>query len=251
MDRQILYLGDTALKAAGSYLAGVMTLHGISFDYLPSDERVRPELLEGAYGAVVLSDYPAVNFTGAQLERLAARVREGMGLMMIGGWESFHGAGGDYSATVLREVLPVAMQSSDDRVNCPQPCLVEKNCEHPAVDGLPFETSCPGIGGYNRVTTKPGALEVLSSRRFKVRTGRHGYSFMPADKAEPLLVVGSFGKGNVAAFASDVAPHWVGGLVDWGDRRVTACAPEANPIEVGDQYAQLFSQILRWVARIS
>lgn len=248
MDKQILYLGDTALKEAARYLTGVMSYYNITFDYLASDERFQSRLLEDGYRAVVISDYPSNNFGGRQMEQLASCVQEGMGLMMIGGWESFYGAGGEYAESVLKEVLPVGMLSSDDRVNCSQPCLVEKNCAHPIVDGLPFDSACPGIGGYNRVTTKPEGLEVLSARQFSVRREVQGYIFNPAAKAEPLLVVGSFGRGRVVAFTSDVAPHWVGGLVDWGDGRVRTCADGAGPVEVGDCYARLFSQMLRWTA---
>ncbi|HYK89206.1 MAG TPA: glutamine amidotransferase [Acidobacteriota bacterium] len=251
MDKQILYLGDTALKEAASYLAGIMSFHGISFDYRPSDARVKSALLDGGYRAVILSDFPSKNFTAAQLDRLAERVRNGMGLLMIGGWESFLGAGGDYTDTALSNVLPVGMQSSDDRINCPQPCLAERKCAHPIVDGLPFEAACPGIGGYNRVTTKPGAIEVLSARRFSVRRESGTYSFTPDDTPDPLLVVGSHGTGRVTAFTSDVAPHWVGGLVDWGKGRVAVCAEGASPIEVGDHYARLFAQMVKWTAQMS
>ena len=45
----------------------------------------------------------------------------------------------------------------------------------------------------------------------------------------PVLVIGTAGHGRAAAFASDIAPHWVGGFVDWGDSRVTAQAPAARP----------------------
>jgi uncharacterized membrane protein len=250
MDKQILYLGDTALKEAASYLAGVMSHYRLSFDYRASAERFESALIEAGYRAIVISDYPSKNFSGRQLAQLADRVREGMGLLMIGGWDSFYGANGEYAETVFKEVLPVRMQSTDDRVNCPQPCLVEKNCAHPILESLPFDTACPGIGGFNRVTTKPEGLEVLSARRFSVRRETSGYTFSPFIEAEPLLVVGSFGKGRVAAFTSDVAPHWVGGLVDWGDSRVNACADGAGPIEVGDCYARLFSQMIRWTAKI-
>lgn len=245
-----MYLGDTALKEAASYLAGIMSHYRIGFDYRASDERFESALLEAEYRAIVLSDYPSKNFDSRQLEQIASRVREGMGLLMIGGWGSFYGIDGAYAGTVLQEVLPVKMQSSDDRINCSQPCLVEKNCAHPIVEGLPFDTACASIGGYNRVTTKPEASEVLSARRFSVRREASGYAFAPFQKAEPLLVVGSFGKGRVVAFTSDVAPHWVGGLVDWGDSRVHACADGAGPVEVGDCYAKLFFQMIRWTAKM-
>ncbi len=247
MTKQILYVGDTALREAASYLAGVMQHFGITFDYVASDQPF-PPLGRAAYGGVILSDYPSRMFTQGQLEELATRVDGGLGLLMIGGWESFTGSGGDYGGTVLRDVLPVELDPRDDRVNCPQPCLVELHEPHPTVAGLPFEDVCPGIGGYNRLTAKPGALEVLSARPFRVSRGSQGYQFVPGEKV-PLLVAGEYGRGRVTAFASDVAPHWVGGLVDWGDARVSACGEGANPIEVGSWYARLFYQIVKWTAR--
>jgi uncharacterized membrane protein len=248
MKKQILYVGDTALREAASYLAGVMRHFGIEFDYVASDQAF-PGLGGAAYSGVILSDYPSKNFAPAQLDELAARVREGLGLLMIGGWESFTGFGGDYGRTLMRDILPVGMSPGDDRVNCTQPCLVELQANHPIVTGLPFDKVCPGIGGYNRLTIKPGALEVLSAQPFRVERGAAGYQFAAAAK-DPLLVVGEYGDGRVTAFATDVAPHWVGGLVDWGPARVSACGPGANPIEVGNWYAQFLHQMVEWTARL-
>ena len=61
MTKQILYVGDTALREAASYLAGVMQHFGVTFDYVASDQPFPP--LEGAgYGGVILSDYPSRMF---------------------------------------------------------------------------------------------------------------------------------------------------------------------------------------------
>jgi hypothetical protein len=46
--------------------------------------------------------------------------------------------------------------------------------------------------------------------------------------------------------ATDVAPHWVGGLVDWGAQRLAACAPGSVAIEVGSDYAELLARLVRW-----
>jgi uncharacterized membrane protein len=226
-----------------------MTQYQIEFDHIASNELFATALLDRDYQAVVVSDYPSQNFSGEQLELLAERVRAGLGLLMIGGWSSFSAAGAGYPGTPLAEVLPVQMQSGDDRVNCPQPCLVELRAPHPMVENLPFDSECPGIGGFNRLTAKPAAAEILRAARFRVARQADGYAFRPHDTA-PLLVAGTHGAGNVAAFASDVAPHWVGGLVDWGDARIHACAQGANPIEVGNWYARFFFQILKWTARL-
>ena len=66
----------------------------------------------------------------------------------------------------------------------------------------------------------------------------------------PVLVVGSAGQGRTAAFASDVAPHWVGGFVDWGETRVAAQAPGGPAIEVGVAYSQFWKQLLAWTGRL-
>jgi uncharacterized membrane protein len=249
MHKHILYAGDDSLREAAAYLAGVMTHYSLPFQHVASSEPFSDQLLTQDQGCVVLSDYPSRNFTNEQMELLAERVRTGAGLLMIGGWSSFCGADGGYQGSALAEVLPVVLESEDDRVNCPQPCLVEKRMPHPTVDGLPFETVCPGIGGFNRLNLKPGATEILSARPFHVNRVPEGYSFVPQASA-PLLVVGTWGGGNVAALATDVAPHWVGGLVDWGDGRVHAQARGANPVEVGNWYARLLFQIVRWTARL-
>ena len=61
-----------------------------------------------------------------------------------------------------------------------------------------------------------------------------------------MLVVGQFGRGRSAAFASDAAPHWVGGLVDWGAKRIAAHAKGGGQVEVGNHYAELFARLVRW-----
>ena len=115
----VLYLGDTKLTAAAAYLAGVMCAYNIDFDYLPSDEKFVPSLLSGDCRAVILSDYPAQNFSAEQLDALVEKAADGMGLLMIGGWESFTGFGGDYNDTTLSEVLPVVMQDRPNALTNP------------------------------------------------------------------------------------------------------------------------------------
>jgi len=248
MSPTVLYLGDTRLTEAAAYLAGVMTHAGLVYDYLPSDAPVPSDVLDRDYAAVIISDFPAANFGPAGLERLAQRVRAGLGLLMIGGWESFHGAGGLYQATPVAACLPVVISDADDRVNCAQPCLVESVSSHPIVAGLPFSDESPGVGGYNRFAAKAGAQTVLAVRRFRVRRRGGRFEFDPAVHPDPLLVVGQGEGGRVAAFASDVAPHWVGGLVDWGRSRVRASGPGAAAVEVGEFYARFFANLVRWTA---
>jgi len=249
MGKSILYLGDTALKEAGSYLAGVMSHHNISFDYLPSDRQFGDTLLNNKYQAVIISDYPAENFSTEQINTIVEQVTAGLGLLMIGGWESFTGDKGQYADTKLSQVLPVIMQSEDDRVNCFAPCLVEKIKEHKILGTLPFEENPPGIGGYNLLKSKPDSDTILLARRFKASYVNGNFAVTSLEDPDPLLIVSSYKQGRVCAFATDAAPHWVGGLVDWGNSRVKAQGPGANPIEVGNWYAALLANMINWTAR--
>lgn len=248
MSSKILYLGDTALDQAASYLAGIMSHYRIDYDYVPSDVKFDESLFKDNYKAVIVSDYPAKNFLKSHLEMLADRVEGGTGFLMIGGWESFEGLAGKYSGTRLADILPVEMSDSDDRINCSGPFIVVRSCSHQITDELPFESQSPAIGGLNSVKTKSDGTEILSARKFRAefQNGKFNFSQM---QSFPLLVTGRFGKGPTAAFTSDVAPHWIGPMVDWGCSRITAKAPGGVEIEVGSWYAQLFLNMIRWLCK--
>ena len=245
MNKSIFYLGDTALDNAAAYLAGVMQHAECLFDYLPSDQRVSVEMLKEARSLYILSDYPSANFTADCQQRLLEHVQSGSGLIMFGGWESFHGLGGDWDGSPIAQALPVEIANSDDRVNCDHPVLLWKKCEHEILANLPWDERPPVIGGFNRVTAKPAATVLLEAKHISVRREGEAFRFETAE-SDPLLVVGSYGKGRVTTLMTDVAPHWVGPLVDWGDGRVNAQATGAEEIEVGDWYAQFFRQLIDW-----
>ncbi len=246
MGRSILYLGDTALDQQGSYLAGVMSYYNQSFDYLNSEVRFSDSLLSRDYKLMILSDYPASNFTAQQIKTIADKVSDGMSLLMIGGWDSFTGIDGGYNHTQFANVLPVIMQENDDRVNFSGPCLVVKEQNHEAIDSLPFNDNTPTIGGLNSFEAKKESKILLNACEYKVSTNNKKSEFTKG-KTYPLLVIGNYGMGKTAAFASDVAPHWVGPFVDWGDNRIKARAEGSEPIEVGNLYAQFFAGLLSWM----
>lgn len=267
MTKKVCYLGDDYLDGPASYLAGIMTHFDIDFDYVPSADSPPDDLIQRDYGLYVLSDYPAAQWPTGMLTHLADAVREGASLAMFGGWESYYGLIGEYQRTALADVLPIVMADADDRRNFAQPCLIQCNEIHPITDGLPWHTP-PGIGGLNAFTPKPTAKQLLTAIRFSVelveekgtgtfcRNGSEGASHkrclspflqyqLTPEEQHPLLVVGTFGKGRTIALATDVAPHWVGGLVDWGDGRIVQEVGDGF-IDVGSWYAQFFAQLLRW-----
>ena len=167
MSGKICYLGDDHLQGAAAYLAGIMLHHGLAFDYVPSAEPPPADFASKSYAAYVISDYSAARLGHAAMTHIAAHVEQGAGLVMLGGWDSFHGRLGEYHQSPLAAVLPVLMQSCDDRRNFAQPCLVEKACDHEILAGLPWDQP-PGIGGINAVTAKPEAETLLVAASFSV-----------------------------------------------------------------------------------
>lgn len=247
MQRRVCYLGDDDFSGAAIYLAGVMTHFGLAYDHVPSAASPPASFAATRYALYVISDYPSARFMPGQLDHITQQVRDGVGLVMLGGWESFFGRLGEYHRTPLVEVLPVVMADRDDRRNFAQPCLVQCVAEHPAVAGLPWQTP-PGIGGLNVVTPKPDTTTVLEAVPIQVVRGSAGYQFTPQPPL-PLLVLGHYGAGRTAALATDVAPHWVGGWVDWGDQRLVQEA-EGGFIDVGNWYAQFFRNLLVWTGKL-
>ncbi|MFI4910678.1 MAG: glutamine amidotransferase [Sedimentisphaeraceae bacterium JB056] len=245
---KILYIGDTALDNAACYLAGVMTHFGIDYDYIANGQKCGLDEVSKGYDAFVISDYPAEEFEHGTLEKIKEMVAQGTGLFMPGGWDSYVGLCGHYNRSPLAEVLPVKMKDSDDRVNSYNPCLVIKEKNHPIIDKLNLATDLPGIGGYNEFETRQHSELILSSQRYSASVSGDEATFEKLE-SRPLLVVGSYGEGRVASLATDLAPHWVGGLVDWGKDRVCAHAKGSVEIEVGSDYATLMSNIVKWVAK--
>ena len=246
MAQRVLYLGDTALGGAASYLAGILDHQQVAFDYVPSDRKFTDDLLAPAVKAVVISDYPSINFTEFQLSNIASGVSGGMGLIMIGGWESFTGCAGAYNKTVLADVLPVKMSEQDDRINSYAPCVIKQNAPHPIVDSVPFKQHPACIAGYNRLKAKATAQVILSVQKYRIAEAGVE-SVFEREQIDPLLIASEHDKGRVLAYASDVAPHWAGGFVDWGDERVTLKASGADEVEVGNWYIRFFSNLVRWV----
>jgi uncharacterized membrane protein len=247
MLQRICYLGDDTLQGAAGYLAGIMSHFGLPFDHVASTESPDGDFTSRQYALYVVSDYPAARFREGQMAHVARCVAEGSGLVMLGGWESFFGRLGEYHRSPLADVLPVTMLDCDDRRNAAQPCLIEKVADHPILEGLPWDRP-PGIGGYNAFTAKAKLQTLLRCVPFRVQTKGDYFKFRRGQSA-PLLVVDAWGEGRTAALATDVAPHWVGGLVDWGDRRIVQEVP-GGFVEVGNWYAEFFRNLLVWTGRL-
>jgi len=250
-ENHVLYCGDSSLSGPAGYLAGLMTRFGIAYDYLPSDQPLASEMASEPRKLFVLSDYAAERMLPPVQEIVLRQVRErAAGLLMIGGWESVHGHDGNWDGTLIGTALPIEIMAEDDRINCDQPALLIRAEEHAIVADLPWEARPPTVGGFNRVTVKPGSAALLLVQRFQATVAGGRFDFT-AQEQDPMLVIGAHGAGRTAALMTDLAPHWVGGLVDWGDsERVTARAPGSWEIEVGNFYAQLVANLLAWTGNL-
>ncbi len=155
------------------------------------------------YDTIVLSDIGSNSFlltddtflrsqvTANRLQLVADFVAAGGGLVKVGGYMSFTGidARARYGMSPLAAVLPVELLPYDDRIEAPQGITPELlAADHPAIGATP--AAWPILLGYNRTIAKPAATTIA------------------AVGGDPLLVVGTHGKGRVAAFTSDLAPHW-------------------------------------------
>lgn len=155
------------------------------------------------YDVVVLSDIGSNSFLLTnetflrskigvnRLELVADFVRNGGGLVKIGGYMSFTGidARARYGMSPLAAVLPVQMLPFDDRIELPEGVIPEVvRAGHAAIGDTP--AAWPKLLGYNRTVAKPGATVIA-------KVGD-----------DPLVVVDTVGRGRVLVFTSDVAPHW-------------------------------------------
>lgn len=249
MTRPILYCGDTSLEGAACYLAGILAHMGREFDYVPSHVGLTESSLGEGRALVILSDYPAAQMSSELQQTLATQVRGGTGLLMIGGWESYCGFGGNWQGTPVGSLLPVEMADQDDRVNFDQPALLHPADVSSSLWELPWASRPPTIGGANRFRARADGTTLLQISAFRPRLESSGtVTWGAAVDVLPALVTGQAGAGRTAAFASDVAPHWVGGFVDWGRERVVAQGPGAPAIEVGGDYVAFWERLIGWVS---
>lgn len=178
-----------------------------------------------AYDVVVISDVgvnsfqlgPATLIAGTSVpdkaELLRGYVDGGGALLMVGGYLSFSGIGAKarWGRSPLAAALPVEILDRDDRVELPAGVSPTVVADHLVVSTL--SSSWPPLLGLNELRVRPSG------------------TLLAECAGHPLLVLGSYGLGRSAAFASDIAPHW---------------AP--RPFLEWEGYAELWDRLVRWLA---
>ncbi len=246
---QVLYAGESLVRGSANYLFGALRACRIKVQHVESSERLSPSLLATRFDVIILSDFSKVNTSRAAEEAITRQVKRGSGLLMIGGWESFGAPAGRWHDSLIEAFLPVTCLPRDDRMNTPGGALIVPRLTHPILRGLSFAHP-PAICGFNRIRPKRGSAVVLEAQPIlsdgfergstpRVRLAPHRY---------PLLVITQGVSQRSAALATDLAPHWCGGLIDWGAKRLTLPVTQTTRIEVGHQYVQLIASMMRWLA---
>jgi uncharacterized membrane protein len=142
-------------------------------------------------------------------------IQGGTHALFLGGWLSFNGecGKGGWGRTGLADVLPVhCLDYEDLRESTEGYRMIPTNPAHPALAGVELGET-PPILGYN-ITRPRAGCEVLATW---------------GGSPDPAIAVGQFGRGRVAAYTSDPAPHWGCNLVSW------------------DQYQRLWLSLVDWL----
>jgi uncharacterized membrane protein len=261
----VLFLGEGPTSAR--YLEGVLqTAFNVTrvFGSEPFGGRTVDD-----YALFVLSDYPARQLTREEQELIVRRVeRGGAGLLMIGGWASFGGPRGGYHGSRVAEILPVEVAPDDDRTNTPLgTILIARREPHPAIRTIQSQEPAVVVG-FNRVAARPEATVLVHGYALQVQReraqphltlaatlaghgqgGRRGHLLRMPVRAgleripTPMLSVWEWGNGRVGAFAPDVSPHWAGGIIDWGARRVKL----PTGAEIGHLYGAFLLDLCHWL----
>lgn len=248
---KILFAGEDRREGAASYLLSVLKRLNASIVYVPSSARLNQRWLTRLYDVVIFSDFPRARLPDSSERTIINYVKRGTGLLMIGGWASFSGPLGRWHGSAIERLLPIRCLPMDDRLNFPSGALIGATTnDHPLLRSLPFDAP-PVICGLNHVIPKPESCVLLSARRILLPwKPSHNYQCLKLDAtAYPLLIVDRDARKRVAAFTTDAAPHWCGGLVDWGYRRLRLPVTARITVEVGNLYVQFFSRLVRWLAR--
>jgi uncharacterized membrane protein len=235
----ILFMGDDDLQGAASYLGGAMIHLKHHFKHVPSVEAVSVKDLRNIQ-LLILSDYCADRLSTEVENLILQNVRQGMSLWMIGGWDSFCGQNGGYEKSRIGAILPLMQMRSDDRMNSPYPwAMMLSNPEASTpYHELQFDPA-PCLAGLNKTCLAPDAELILETKQLVLEKK----TMLLSQDVEtlPLLACRYEDQGKVLAFASDLAPHWAGGFVDWGSERIAVRDQRIAEIEVGDQYLKFIS----------
>ncbi|OHB71920.1 MAG: hypothetical protein A2V70_10445 [Planctomycetes bacterium RBG_13_63_9] len=200
-------------------------IEGLDLTTIPNDAETI-----GTFDVFIFGDLDATYIRGAQQELFAQRVREGAGLVMLGGYHSL-GPGG-YAGTPLGEILPVLVGGREvGQILDPfLPTLSPEGVRHPIfanisgffpttqgaakIDGLPLLEGCTRVEGARAGATVLASLAAESGTM-------------------PVLAVQPVERGRTAVFCGDTTRNW-----------------QQGPRVMGQEspFLRFWGQMVRWLA---
>lgn len=245
---KILYAGDSPPGGPANYLLGILKHLKTDFLHLAPSETLRPRILSRRFDAIILSDFSARNVPRASQKIIWEQHGSGAGLIMVGGWGSFSGPLGGWRGSEVEKILPISCLAGDDRTHFPSGALMTLKAKHPMFKKINF-TNPPILCGLNKIRPKRDSVTLLSARKIQIKKGGKNPQIALDQKEYPLLVIGKNSHQRAAALATDLAPHWCGGMVDWGKKSLKLRVTSKIQIEVGDFYVKFVSGLIRWLAK--
>lgn len=197
----------------------------------PTDELFREHL--GSFDVIIFQNFDFEPYDMQEyLPRIRDYVKRGGSFLMVGGDHSF--SLGGYAATPIEEILPVRLPAAGGIVPGayhprPDPALIRHPIialgPNPALTRRTWKT-LPKLHGANELAgVKEGASVLLEHPRARI----------PGGGRLPILVVGSAGRGRVAAMTTDESWRW-----RFASDETTVGA---------DEYELFWDRLVRWLTR--
>jgi len=136
---RILYAGDSEAGGAANYLLAILHFLKADFIHAPPGKVLRPALFRRRFDAFLLSDFSKRDLPRLSENSLAEQVKQGSGLLMVGGWGSFSGPGGGWRGSRVEKLLPVSCEGEDDRVHLASGAHLVLKRGHPILQGSASE----------------------------------------------------------------------------------------------------------------
>lgn len=247
---RVLFAGESPVGGSANYLLALLNASGIPYDHLAPHEKLEKARFKTKYSAVIFSDYHRKQLAVGAEKKLVEEIKQGMGFLMIGGWTSFSGMKRIWYGSELEKVLPVACLPKDDRLNLPMGAVAVQRRKHAVFKGISFSTGSFSICGLNEVKLRSNARVLLSAYAVQTRqSALTGKLTLRAQGAKyPLLVADKNPRKRIAVYTSDFAPHWCGGILDWGSKRVRLAVNKDIQVEISDRFVRFGVNLIHWLS---
>ena len=130
---KILFAGETAGNSANYLLAFFKEILKAQVHHVPSRTKLSLAVCAQPWDIFICSDFLSQDAPQKCQRKIVEQVRQGSGLIMIGGWGSFTGLDGKWGGSTLESVLPVQCRTKDDRIHLPCGAAIAMKEKHPCV----------------------------------------------------------------------------------------------------------------------